>query len=344
MNKSKQSKPNAETIPVQPMPLLCGHVRAGETDKAIQACNDFLRMGVARSLRGLLHYYYLHQQATEQAAQQATQNSPKTAKKEPLEAKKEPKGTKRNHLEGDFYHAEQFFDQLSRNTRDDWRETVAVPATPFSPPTLSLSTLKKWSADYDWVRRAAEFDLAWEQEKNAIREAECESGLALDYVRTRALKHLGKMLHEHIFEESNPDDNKEHCSPFADSPSRAFHNVWVPDVKIIGIGESAETRNYESFNAPLISQYRGVLGEIARETGGRRPMAHVETFLKRLRKRIDIRKLTPSQLDRVSSGDELEWLLALLEPFLLKEEDEDVETQNTSAQSASAQNTSAQTS
>lgn len=45
--------------------------------------------------------------------------------------------------------------------------------------------------------------------------------------------------------------------------------VWLDQVKGVGSGDIAEIVEYEEFNASEIVQYRGVLDDIARETGGR---------------------------------------------------------------------------
>jgi len=122
------------------------------------------------------------------------------------------------------------------------------------PPTRSLSTLKKWSTDHSWVDRAREFDSNWEIIKNQERQKVMEYGLALDFERTRELKQLAEFLLAQLYEQGEGGE---------------FHNLWVPDVKQIGSGESAEQVDIERFNSGLLSQLRGVLDDLAAETGGR---------------------------------------------------------------------------
>ena len=45
--------------------------------------------------------------------------------------------------------------------------------------------------------------------------------------------------------------------------------IWLDQVKGVGSGDIAELVEYEEFNAAEIIQYRGVLDDIAKETGGR---------------------------------------------------------------------------
>jgi len=45
--------------------------------------------------------------------------------------------------------------------------------------------------------------------------------------------------------------------------------MWLDQVKGVGSGDIAELVDYEEFNASEIVQYRGVLDDIAKETGGR---------------------------------------------------------------------------
>lgn len=45
--------------------------------------------------------------------------------------------------------------------------------------------------------------------------------------------------------------------------------LWLDQVKGVGSGDIAEIVDYEEFNAGEVVQYRGVLDDIAKETGGR---------------------------------------------------------------------------
>lgn len=122
------------------------------------------------------------------------------------------------------------------------------------PITGSIGTLKHWSTDYGWMERASAYDATWEARKTAEREAVLGYGLAHDYERVRRLYRLAAMLEAQIYERGIYGD---------------LHNLWVPDVKSIGTGEFAERVDIERFNSALLEQYRKVLEDIAKETGGR---------------------------------------------------------------------------
>lgn len=166
--------------------LLAGQRQSGESDKAVIACNEWLRMGSGRSIAGL---------------------------------------------------AEKFADAHTR-----------------SQPTTSYGTLRQWSSDFAWADRAREYDATWEQRKNAERDAIFNYGLALDYERLRKLYRLATLLEAQIYERGE---------------SGVLHNIWTPEVKIIGVGKNAEKIEFERFNAPLLEQFRKVLDDIAKEVGGR---------------------------------------------------------------------------
>ncbi len=168
------------------MELLSGQRQNSESDAAVIACNDWLRMGAGRSLPDLRERYV---------------------------------DTSQNHL-----------------------------------ITGSLATLRDWSKKYEWAERAKEYDAGWEARKQAEHEAALNYGLALPYQRLRRLYRLAEMLEAQIYERGLDD---------------VMHNLWVPDVKAIGSGENAERVDIERFNSPLLEQYRKVLDDIARETGGR---------------------------------------------------------------------------
>jgi hypothetical protein len=166
--------------------LLAGQRQSGESDKAVIACNDYLRFGVGRTLGALVQ---------------------------------KPRQTPRNTAKG-----------------------------------RSLNTLQSWSKKFGWALRATEYDARWEAIKNEARLRELAEGLAQDFERVRKLKRLAEFLETQLYEQG---ENGE------------YHNVWVPDVKSIGGGEFAERVDIERFNSSIISEYRAVLDDIAKEVGGR---------------------------------------------------------------------------
>lgn len=170
--------------------LLAGEIFEKETNNAILACNDWLRLGPGRTIPKLIDSYQIKS------------------------------------------------DTIKR----------------FEAPSTSLKTLQTWSCRFNWAERATEFDAVYEARMNAEREAELNYGLALDYERIRALKRLGDLLTDQLYER-DPDGN--------------LINLWVADVKQIGSGRDAEQVDIERFNSALITQLRGVLDDLAKEVGGR---------------------------------------------------------------------------
>lgn len=170
--------------------LLVGERQRGESDNAVLACNDWLRLGAGRTIPKLLEYYQ----------------------------------------------------KLSANISN------------FEPPSAKYKTLNTWSSRYDWPSRAQGYDADWEERKNAARQAEFNDGLSLDYERVQRLKRLADFLEQQIYQ-----TNEEGKYP----------NVWLHDVKSVGSGENAERVDLERFNPALLSEFRAVLDDIAKEVGGR---------------------------------------------------------------------------
>lgn len=166
--------------------LLVGERQSGESDKAVIACNDYLRLGAGRTFGALVQNY--------------------NAVKKSL------------------------------------------------APTQSLGTLAVWSSGFQWARRAAEYDAQYEIQKTADYERVMSEGLARASERVLKLMELAALLESQIYEQGEGGE---------------LHNLWVPDVKQIGRGDFAERVDIERFNPSLISEYRAVLDDIAKEVGGR---------------------------------------------------------------------------
>lgn len=128
-------------------------------------------------------------------------------------------------------------------------------------PTKARGTIDHWSSSYGWVARAEQYDTLLEHEKNERAREVMISGLALAHERVEKLHYLSKFLEEQIYEQDE-DGN--------------YPNVWLPDVKQIGKGESVERVDIVRFNASLIDQYRGTLDDLAKETGGRKLVQEIK--------------------------------------------------------------------
>ena len=169
---------------------LAGERSQGESDAAVVACNDYLRLGLYRARDGLRRL---------QARYTA------------------------------MYHE--------------------------TPPTRSHDTLKQWSSRFAWSDRAELYEQDRQADADVIRAAVLADGLAQDYERVELLKKLAAYL---VGEVLRRDESGEH------------RRVWLRDVKQIGSGDGAERVDVERFNAELIGQLRGVLDDLAKETGGRK--------------------------------------------------------------------------
>ena len=78
--------------------------------------------------------------------------------------------------------------------------------------------------------------------------------------------------------------------------------LWTDDVKGVGSGNAAEVVDIELFNSAEVVQYRGVLDDIAKETGGRGQKLDI--------RELDLSSLTDEQLERLSKGEDLYAVLA----------------------------------
>lgn len=122
-------------------------------------------------------------------------------------------------------------------------------------PTTSIGTLTRWSQEHDWQVRASEYDKAIDAEKTAIADARrkemLESGLSQDFERIAELNDIYAKLKEEFIE----------------------NGLWYTDTKLSSTGMSVDV---EVFNKALIDSLRGVLDDLAKETGGRKQKVDME--------------------------------------------------------------------
>lgn len=127
-----------------------------------------------------------------------------------------------------------------------YRQQVADdPST--QPPTTRFPTIRSWSHKYDWQERARAYDKAcheWQEEqvKETLRQ-----GLALPHHRVEKLKKIFERLDEEL----------------------TGGALWLQDKKQLGKGADMEIIDIERYNSSLISDLRGLLDDLAQETGGR---------------------------------------------------------------------------
>jgi hypothetical protein len=123
---------------------------------------------------------------------------------------------------------------------------------PKAAPTGHLTRLKLWSRQYGWqARLQALADAAAAEAAATIQRRRAEAiqtGLALDYERVLVLKGLATTLLTELTEGGRR---------------------WLPDAKWIGGADYGEKVEIERFNAQEVEQLRGLLDDLAKETGGR---------------------------------------------------------------------------
>jgi len=147
-------------------------------------------------------------------------------------------------------------------------------------PTKRLNSLKEWSASFGWQERAARYDAETERQKTEYARQVMTTGLAQAHERAERLKAMADLLEAEILTRK----------------AGLLANIWLADVKTVGSGETAERVDLVRFNHQLIEQWRGLLDDLAKETGGRR--------LKTENLNIDYSQLTDDQLQRVAAGED----------------------------------------
>ena len=132
---------------------------------------------------------------------------------------------------------EQVLAWLAEGLRSDEVNSLAVE---FKPP-FSIS---KQQADYYRKTRKVDID-ALKREGEGIA---LSTGLAISGERVKLLKRIATRLESDLFKEDL---------------------FWTLEVKGVGAGAAAEVVEYEEFNIAEVTALRGVLDDIAKETGGR---------------------------------------------------------------------------
>lgn len=216
--------------------LLCGERQKGESRQAVIACNDYLRMGVGRSLRQLHAQYCKEVQRTaiptrgfrtlggwsSQFAWQARAELYDAA----IDAEKTARLTEQRRQVMEEGAALDYIRAGKLKKLAEFLEDQLYQTEPMGPKIQDLQKAKDVEA--------------------RVAEAEIKDG-----ARPPWMKH-------------EPDED---LGEFADEPAgERYKNIWLRDYKGVG-GVAYEV---ERFNAPLIEQYRGTLDDLAKEKGERK--------------------------------------------------------------------------
>lgn len=139
-----------------------------------------------------------------------------------------------------------------RSLRKLWRVYVDQNETDSeqAPPTTNLRTIKRWSSRNDWQERVATYDETLQKLRREAEERALTEGLAKPARRVIELNKLYERLTREL----------------------ERGRLWLDDVKQIGSGkdDTFEIVKIERFNSALIKHLRGLLDDVAQETGGRK--------------------------------------------------------------------------
>ena len=133
-------------------------------------------------------------------------------------------------------------------------------------PTQGGATLERWSSRFGWQERVEEYDLSMREARQADIEKEALTGLATTKNRIHELKKLANDISRMICAE-------DHDFDISHPGHRPF--LWLKEVKVIGSGPLAYPANVYRYNSAIIGDYRGLLDDLARETGGRKHLVDV---------------------------------------------------------------------
>ena len=281
--------------------LLIGTAFEGESNAAIMACNDFLRLRL-RSVRALaLHYA---KGAYELASHKTPHSTPDSSSQKPPLPHKTPQNPATCSSEG---------------------EGASGPRRNVAPPTTSYHTLREWSEKFDWQGRAILFDDSERAKRKARRSEVMNQGLALDYERIKALKELSEFLYDQIYEQTIEKGRviEATCPCCAKSISitnddavRPLPRLWLLDVKQVGTGQNTERVDLEKFNGPLLAAYRQSLDDLAKEMGDRQKGSQTERKIQDLYQRLEIDTFSEKQRDMLINPRGHEWYEILLDDYL----------------------------
>lgn len=155
-------------------------------------------------------------------------------------------------------------------------------------PTTHLRVLETWSSVFGWQSRlqqiADEHAVEVAAEIRRQRREVFETGLGLDFERVRVLKRLAQKLIDDLLGDEEDERPRDPSTAVADvlaevdqvlkgtwtppAPTRRG-KLWLRDVKALGGGPGMRIALLEAFNGEELTALRGLLDDIAKETGDR---------------------------------------------------------------------------
>lgn len=133
-----------------------------------------------------------------------------------------------------------------RDLHERYCQQSANGAATEKPPTERLRTLAEWSSVFGWQERVNVYDAEQDAAKTTEIQRLRTEGLAADHERIRQLGRIWAAL---------------------DGEFRDGAGLWYKDIKISAKGDTVDV---DVFNAALLTQMRGILDDLAKETGGRK--------------------------------------------------------------------------
>lgn len=123
-------------------------------------------------------------------------------------------------------------------------------------PTIdgSGNRLAQWSSKFGWVERASLYDAMEEEKRNLARSHIMNAGFAQDHERVNVLNELTNRVLKEL-------------------DKRGLYGIKK---KGIGFGEDFQVINEEEFRRGEIREIRGLLDDLAKETGGRETNTNVK--------------------------------------------------------------------
>jgi hypothetical protein len=120
-----------------------------------------------------------------------------------------------------------------------------------SPPTRQIKQLKAWSVAHRWQKKLnqvqdEQIEVILKEQRRSLAELARE-GFANPVERIRALNELAEALLERLRDE----------------------NLLTTVIKQVGSGKSTKQVEEAKIDTPAIQQFRGILEDLAKETGGR---------------------------------------------------------------------------
>jgi hypothetical protein len=217
---------------------LAGERFDNESDRAVKACNDYLRMPL-RSLRGLASRYHAILEA------ESRENVAKCSKTEQQTASDALPDEQTEHAEA---------------VSEGGGEPDGVRGYEgCNVATRSGRTLFDWSSRFDWAGRTALYDLKAEEKKDEAHEAAMLTGIATPYNRIGDIK----------------EDYANLLDAFYKRDKYGRHeNMYIRQPKTIIVkGQDGEPQSatawVPTFNSAGYSAIQALREEAAKETGGR---------------------------------------------------------------------------